>query len=115
MSWGKSSGASPWLRRGWRGVVVVDVHGAIRLTAQGARVFAGDIPDIKTKLEQELQAGQSSVLDAPPTITIIRGSRLVRLAQQPDAQAAAKFAQRAIDETPDGECAAAIVERQSWL
>jgi N-methylhydantoinase A len=113
--WVYSSVGGNWLRRGWRGVVVVDVHGAIRLTAQGARVFAGDLPHIKAGLEQELLAGQSSVLDASPTITVIRGARLIRLAQQSDAQAAAQAALRAIDETPEGECAAAIVERQSWL
>jgi N-methylhydantoinase A len=113
--WIYSSAGGNWLRRGWRGAVVVDVHGAIRLTAQGARVFTGNLSTVRPELERELLSGESSVLDALPSVTIVHGARLIRLAQQPDIRAIRSAALNALEQVNEDECVAAIVERHSWL
>ncbi len=113
--WVYSSPGGNWLRRGWKGVVVVDVHGAIRLTAQGARVLVGEASALKQALDRELASGQSSVLDALPVVTIVYGARLIRLAQQPDVRAVRSAAFNALEDVKSGECVAAIIERHSWL
>src|SRR5205807_1460123 len=106
-----SSGNTGWLRRGWRGVIVVDVHGAIRCTAQDARAFYGSVTDVKPQLQRELLANQATMLDALPVVTIIRGNRLIRLAQQTEPLLLVAAANNTLDETAPDECVIAIVER----
>ncbi len=110
-----AAGDGGLFRRGWRGVVIVDTQGAIRLTAQGGRILAGKASEVKIALERELSAGQESVLDAPPTITVVQGSRLIKLPPQADSQQMITAAINALDNTPDSDNIAAIVERRSWL
>ncbi|MCC7452096.1 MAG: methylhydantoinase [Anaerolineae bacterium] len=110
-----SAGSGGLFRRGWKGAVVVDAQGAVRLTAQGGRVFAGKPPDVKSTLERELAAGQGSVLESPPTVTVIQGSRLIKLAPQPNPQQLIDAATAALAGGPDQANVAAIVERRSWL
>ncbi len=110
-----SVGHTGLLRRARKGVAVVDVHGVIRLSAQGARVFAGEPAVVKFALGRELLSGQASILDALPAVTIIRGARLIRLAQQPSPRDMVAAALKTLDDAPEGECVAAIVERHSWI
>src|SRR5205085_9774141 len=104
-----ATGSSSLLRRGWKGAVVVDAHGAIRLTAEGGYVFAGEPARVRAELSRNL-AKQSSVLDVSPTITVIGGARLIRLTPQNDMQEALAAAGAALDEGASTEAVAAIVE-----
>lgn len=110
-----AAGSGGLFRRGWKGAVVVDVQGAVRLTAQGGRVFAGKPSEVKAALERELAAGQGSVLESPPTVTVIQGSRLIKLAPQPDLQQMLTSAIQTLNSAADDEPIAAVVERRSWL
>jgi hypothetical protein len=48
-------------------------------------------------------------------VTLVYGTRLIRLAQQPDVRAVRSAALNALEEAEKTERIAAIVERHSWL
>jgi hypothetical protein len=106
-------GSGGLLKRGWRGIIVIDQHGGIRLMAENGTASNGTPPELLKKLSGAING--NSVLDAIPTVTLLRGSSLIHVSSKNGNLSALAAVEAAFQDIPSSESIIVVVERRSWL
>ncbi len=95
-------------RRGWAGIVVAEVNGAIRITAQQGAAIVGDGAAVLRELDARAKSGGT-----PPRVTLIEPRRLIRLPESNDPAVLRAAAESALQ---DAEMPLiAVFETVGWL